>query len=447
MSMKRQKIVIMGAAGRDFHNFNMVFRDSSYYEVTAFTAAQIPFIDRRTYPPELAGPLYPEGIPIYPEENLEMLIRNHGVEQVVFSYSDVSHEYVMHKASICLALGADFLLLGPDKTMLDSKLPVISVCAVRTGCGKSGITRYVLKVLKDRGLTPAAIRHPMPYCDLLKGRVQRFATMEDLDTQSCTIEEREEFEPLINAGAVAYAGVDYEAVLKEAEKTAEVIVWDGGNNDLPFIRPGLEIVVLDPHRPGHELSYHPGETNLRRADIAVINKVDTAEKEKIKEVEEHIKMVNPSAIITYTASRIIVEGGGRIAGKKVLVVEDGPTLTHGGMTFGAGLIAARNYSAAEVIDPRPYAKGSLRDTFARYPGLHNVLPAMGYAPQQREELRQTIESIPCDLVLIATPTDLGRLLGLTKESVRVGYEIEELEGRELRGCVEGFADSQFLAYG
>jgi predicted GTPase len=444
--MKRQKVLIMGAAGRDFHNFNMVFKDNPYYEVAAFTAAQIPFIERRTYPHELAGYLYPEGIPIYPEEELENLIVMRGVQQVIFAYSDVSHEYVMHKASLCLSLGADFVFLGPEKTMLTSKRPVVSVCAVRTGCGKSGVTRYVLRLLKERGLMPAAVRHPMPYCDLLKGRAQRFRTMEDLDAWNCTLEEREEFEPLINMGAVAYAGVDYEMVLKDAEKEADVIVWDGGNNDMPFIRPGLEIVVLDPHRPGHELLFHPGEANLRSADIAVINKVDTAEKENIRIVEDHVRMVNPGAIIAHTASRIIVAEAGKIEGRKVLVVEDGPTLTHGGMSYGAGFIAAKKYSAREIVDPRPYAEGSIKETFKRYPHVSNVLPATGYAPEQIGELKETIERVPCDLVIVATPIDLRGLLGLSRDSVHVGYEIEETEGMELKGSIEGFVDSQFHAY-
>ena len=444
--MKRQKILIMGAAGRDFHNFNMVYRNNPSYEVVAFTAAQIPFIERRTYPHELAGYLYPSGIPIHPEEELETLIGGHGIEQVIFAYSDVSHEYVMHKASLCLSLGADFVLLGPEKTMLTPERPVISVCAVRTGCGKSGMTRYVLGILKGKGLTPAAIRHPMPYCDLLKGRAQRFRTMEDLDAWNCTIEEREEFEPLINAGVTAYAGVDYEMVLRDAEKEADVIVWDGGNNDMPFIRPGLEVVVLDPHRPGHELLYHPGETNLRRADIAVINKVDSAEIEKVRLVADHVRMVNPGAIITYTASRITVDAAGKIADKRVLVIEDGPTLTHGGMTYGAGYLAAEKYFAREIVDPRPYAKGSIKETFERYPQMKNILPAMGYAPEQMQELRETIESVPCDIVVVATPIDLRRLLGLNRDSVHVGYEIEEMDGKELKGSIEGFVDSQFHEY-
>jgi len=442
--MKRQKLIIMGAAGRDFHNFNMVYRNDPSYEVKAFTATQIPFIEERIYPRELAGPLYPDGIPIYSEEKLDALISKYDVEQVVFAYSDVSHEYVMHKASLCLSIGADFLLLGPGKTMLESRRPVISVCAVRTGSGKSGISRYIVKILHNKGLVPVAIRHPMPYCELNRGAVQRFINMKDLDIESCTIEEREEFEPLIEAGVAVYSGVDYERVVKNAEEEGEIIVWDGGNNDLPFIRADIEIVVLDPHRPGHELSYHPGETNLRRADIAVINKVDTADKEKISAVERNIRTVNPDAIMIHTTSRIIPDAPpGAIKGKKVLVIEDGPTLTHGGMTYGAGFLAATQFGASEIVDPRPYATGSIKDAFERYPQLGKLLPAMGYAQSQIRELREIIEKTPCDIVLIATPIDLARLLGLKKETVRIRYEIEEVAGLELKGCIEGFIDSHF----
>jgi len=442
--MKRQRVIIMGAAGRDFHDFNMVYRNSREHEVIAFTAAQIPFIERRIYPPELAGPLYPQGIPIFPEEELEVLITTHGVEQVVFAYSDVSHEYVMHRASLCLARGADFVLLGPESTMLRSARPLISVCAVRTGCGKSGVTRYILRILRDRGRRPVAIRHPMPYCDLLGERVQRFASREDLRISSCTIEEREEFEPLVEVGVPVYAGVDYEEVLRKAEGEADILVWDGGNNDLPFIRPDLELVVLDPHRPGHELAYHPGEANLRRADVAVINKVDTADREGIELVERNIKSVNPQAVIVHTASRITAQTSERIRGQRVLVIEDGPTLTHGGMRYGAGVLAARKWGAAEIVDPRPFAVGSIRDAFSRFPHLQNLLPAMGYAPKQMEELRETIDAVPCDLVLVATPVNLMELLDLRKETVRVTYEIEETaEDQGLKGCIEGFLERVF----
>jgi predicted GTPase len=439
--MKRRRVIIMGAAGRDFHDFNMVYRKSPEHEVVAFTAAQIPFIERRIYPPELAGTLYPQGIPIFPEESLEELITTHGVGQVVFAYSDVPHEYVMHRASLCLARGADFVILGPESTMLESSRPLISVCAVRTGCGKSGVTRYILRVLRDRGRKPVAIRHPMPYCDLLRERVQRFASAEDLRTSSCTIEEREEFEPLVEAGVPVYAGVDYEAVLRRAEGEAEILVWDGGNNDLPFIRPDLELVVLDPHRPGHELAYHPGEANLRRAGVAIVNKVDTAQRDAIEQVERNIRTVNPRAAIVRTASQITVPAPERIRGQRVLVVEDGPTLTHGGMAYGAGVLAARKWGASEIVDPRPFARGSIREVLGRYPHLQNLLPAIGYAPHQMEELKETIEAVPCDLVLVATPVDLMRLLDLRKEAVRVTYEIEEVgEGEGLKSCIESFLD-------
>ncbi len=431
----------MGAAGRDFHNFNMVFRNDPQYEVTAFTAAQIPFIERRIYPAGLAGPLYPEGIPIYPEEKLEELITRNKVEQVVFAYSDVTHEYVMHRASLCLALGADYLLLGPGKTMLKSRRPVISVSAVRTGCGKSGVTRYVLGILRSRGMKAVAIRHPMPYCDLTKSSVQRFATDDDLERYSCTIEEREEYEPIIGSGGIVYSGVDYEKILMQAEEESEIIVWDGGNNDVPFLQPGLEIVVFDPHRAGHETAYHPGETNLRRADVAVINKIDTAGREKIEAVEANIRGVNPTALIVHTASRIIADDPLAIKGKKVLVVEDGPTLTHGGMSFGAGLVAAAKLGAGDVIDPRPYAAGSLKAVYEKYPQIGPLLPAMGYAPEQIGELKRTIEGTPCDCVLIATPIDMRGLLDLSKDVVRINYEIEETDGKELKGCIEGFVDS------
>lgn len=428
----------MGAAGRDFHNFNTVYRENPEYEVVAFTATQIPFIEERTYPPELAGSHYPAGIPVYSETDLEMLIRKHRVDQVVFAYSDVSHEYVMHRASLCLSLGADFVLLGPEKTMFDSIRPVISVCAARTGCGKSGITRYIVGVLKGKGNKPVVIRHPMPYHDLLLSRSQRFEKTEDLEAYNCTIEEREEIEPLMHAGVVVYSGVDYGEILKRAEEEAEIIIWDGGNNDLPFIRPNLEIVVLDPHRCGQEASYHPGETNLRRADIAVINKVDTASPAGIEKVEKNIKSLNPGAKIVHTASPISVDYPEMIRGRKVLVVEDGPTLTHGGMSYGAGVIAARKFGAGKILDPRPYAKGSIRETFRQYPHMDNLLPAMGYSAEQISELKNTIEETPCDLVLIATPIDLSRFLGLKKDTLRVRYEIEEVEGLRLKGYIEEF---------
>jgi predicted GTPase len=436
--MKRQRVIIMGAAGRDFHNFNMVYRGDPDFEVVAFTVTQIPMIGERLYPPELAGPLYPRGIPIRPEEELPALITRFRVEQVAFSYSDVSHEYVMHKASLCMALGADFILLGPGKTMIESSRRVISVCAVRTGAGKSGVTRYIAGVLTGKGMRPVAIRHPMPYSDLLKSRVQRYGSMSDVRACGCTIEEREEYEPLVGAGVVVYAGVDYKAIVEQAEKEADVLLWDGGNNDLPFIRPDLEVVVLDPLRAGHELSYHPGEANLRRADLAVINKVNTAGREAIAKVEENIRKLNTKARIIHTASRVRVDAPDRIRGRRVLVVEDGPTLTHGGMAYGAGVIAARDFGAAELIDPRPYARGSIGETFQEYPHIGRLLPAMGYSDLQMRELKETIESTPCELVLIATPVDLQGLLELKKEAVRVTYEIEERSGAPLKTAIEEF---------
>ncbi len=438
MTEEKQRVLIMGAAGRDFHNFNMVYRDRTDYEVIAFTAAQIPSIGGRLYPPELAGPLYPEGIPIRPEEELADLVREQRVGQVVFAYSDVSHAYVMHKASQCLALGADFILLGPGRTMLTSSRPVISVCAVRTGAGKSGVTRYLAVILKGLGKSPVVLRHPMPYLDLKKGRLQRFASMADARACDCTIEELEEFEPLVNAGIVVYEGVDYAEVVRTAEEEADILLWDGGNNDLPFLRPDLEIVVLDPHRAGHELSYYPGEANLKRAEIAVINKVDTAAPEAVLKVEESIRIANPRAKIVHTASPITLDNPERLRGKRVLVVEDGPTLTHGGMSYGAGVLAAREAGVAEFADPRPYARGSLRDTFRDFPHLGKVLPAMGYSERQMVELKETIEATPCDAVVIGTPADLARLLALRKPSVRAAYAIEEPGEKLLKQALEEF---------
>jgi predicted GTPase len=416
----------MGAAGRDFHNFNMVFRDDPGSQVVAFTAAQIPNIEGRRYPPELAGPRYPQGIPIHPEAELEHLIRELRPHQVVLAYSDLSHEAVMHRASRVLAAGPDFRLIGPDASMLESRVPVVSVCAVRTGSGKSQTTRRVIRILRDKGRKVVAVRHPMPYGEIARQRVQRFATMEDLDRHRCTIEEREEYEPHIASGCVVYAGVDYGAILAEAEREAEVIVWDGGNNDLPFYRPRLEIVVADPHRPGHEVSYHPGEANLRRAHVVVINKVDTAAAEGIATVRRSIREANPRAMVVEAASPIAVDEPAAVAGQRVLAVEDGPTLTHGGMGYGAGVLAARQHGAAEVVDPRPFAVGSLRDTFAAYPGIGPLLPAMGYGDQQVKDLEATIEATPADVVLVATPVDLRRIIRITKPALRVRYELEEV---------------------
>ncbi len=421
----RIKIVIMGAAGRDFHNFNAYFRDNKEYEVVAFTATQIPGIEKRMYPPELAGPNYPEGVPIYSEEKLPELIREHKVDQVVFAYSDVSHEYVMHKASIVLASGADFRLMGPSATMLKANVPVVSVCAVRTGSGKSQTSRTVCRILKKMGHKVVVVRHPMPYGDLRKQVCQRFSSMEDLDRYECTIEEREDYEPHIANGFVVYAGVDYEKIAREAEKEADIIVWDGGNNDMPFYTSDLHIVVTDPHRPGHELIYHPGEANLRMANVVVINKVETADPNNIEIVRKNIKAVNPGATIVKTASAITVDSPELIREKKVLVVEDGPTLTHGGMAYGAGTIIAKKLGAS-VVDPRPYAVGSIRDVFVKYSHIRALLPAVGYGKEQIRELEETINATPCDAVVIGTPIDLRQALRLNKPAVRVRYELQEV---------------------
>jgi len=423
--MGARKVIILGAAGRDFHNFNCVFRDDPGHKVVAFTATQIPDIAGRRYPPELAGSLYPEGIPIVAEEDFERRVRDEGIDEVVFAYSDVSHEHVMHLASRAIAAGADYRILGADATMLASRVPVVSVCAVRTGSGKSQTTRRVAKVLQDRGLRVAAIRHPMPYGDLVKQRVQRFATVEDLDLHDCTIEEREEYEPHITSGIVVYAGVDYADILAAAEKEADVILWDGGNNDLPFYRSDPEIVVVDPHRPGHELRYFPGEANLRRADVVVINKVSTAPEKGLEVVRENIAKLNPGATVIEADSPITVSEPEAIAGKRVLVVEDGPTLTHGGMAYGAGAVAARQHGAAELVDPRPYAVGTIAETFKKYPQTEYVLPAMGYGDEQIRELEATIRATPCDLVVIGTPVDLRRLVKIDKPTVRVTYDLVE----------------------
>ena len=438
--MKRKRIVIMGAAGRDFHNFNVCFRDDPSVEVVAFTAAQIPFIERRTFPPELSGPLYPAGIEIHPEEELPGLIKALGVDEVVFSYSDVSHEYVMHRASMCTALGADFTLLGAERTMLEAKRPVVTVCAVRTGCGKSAVTRFVAKKIKEAGRIPVALRHPMPYGELSKKRLQRFASLKEIKDAGCTMEEMEEFEPLVSAGVVVYAGVDYRAILEEAEKEADVIVWDGGNNDLPFIKPDLELVVADPLRPGHELAYYPGEANLRRADCLVVNKANSAEEKDISTVIENARRVNPDCLVVRTASVIKVEGD--IAGKRVLVIEDGPTLTHGGMTYGAGSMAAASHGA-EAVDPRPYAVGSVRETLDRFPELKNLLPAVGYSKEQIKELEETVNSTPCDLVLVATPVNLKEVMEIKKPAIRVSYEVEDMEEPGLSGVIKEFIERSF----
>ncbi len=433
----KRRIIIMGAAGRDFHNFNLCFRDDPSVEVVAFTATQIPFIHERRYPPELAGPRYPEGIPIHPEDELPEIIRRYRADTVVFAYSDVSHEYVMHRASLVTAAGADFMILGADRTMLDSTRPVVSVCAVRTGCGKSAVSRFIAGVIKECGKRPVAIRHPMPYGDLVRQRVQRFASVGEMKEAGCTIEEMEEYEHLVKSGVVVYAGVDYAEVLKRAEEEADIIIWDGGNNDLPFIRPSLEVVVVDPMRPGHETSYYPGEANLRRAGCIVINKVNNARAADIEAVRTNVRTVNPTARVVETSSEVTVEDQDAVKGRNVLVIEDGPTLTHGGMTFGAGTIAARACGAV-AVDPAPYAVGSIRETLRRYPALENLLPATGYSPSQIKELEETINATPAEVVLVATPVDLSDIVHINKPFVRVRYEVKDVSAPGLRGVVEDF---------
>jgi len=420
------KTLIMGAAGRDFHNFNVFFRDNKDYQVVAFTATQIPNIEGRRYPAELAGSLYPEGIPIYPESDLLDLIKKHQVEQVIFAYSDVPHEVVMHKASTVNAAGADFRLMGTKTTQVKSTKPVISICAIRTGCGKSQTTRRVSQVLRGMGYKVAAIRHPMPYGDLVKQRVQRFATYADLDKHECTIEEREEYEPHIDNGVIVYAGVDYEAILRQAEQEVDIILWDGGNNDFPFYVPDLQIVVLDPHRPGHEMAYHPGETNTRLADVFVINKVDTANPDAIIAVRSAAYAVNPKAIFIEGASPLFVDNPDAIRGKRVLVGEDGPTLTHGEMQYGAGWVAARRFGAAEIVDPRPFAVGTIAATYQKYSKTGPILPAMGYGDEQVHDLEKTINGADVDLVVSATPIDLTRIIRINKPIQRVRYELQEI---------------------
>ena len=431
-----KKVVIMGAAGRDFHNFNTFFRDNNDYQVVAFTATQIPNIEGRQYPRGLAGSNYPDGIDIYSEEELPFIIEREGVDYVVFAYSDVSYMDVMHKASLVLSKGADFWLMGPDSTMIRSSVPVIAVTAVRTGVGKSQTTRKITQIMKDRGKRVVVIRHPMPYGDLMKQRVQRFETLEDLDRHETTIEEREEYEPHIDRGFVVYAGVDYGAILEEAEKEADVILWDGGNNDLPFYYPDLLITLADPHRPGHEARFYPGEANVRMADVIVLNKVDTAKPEDVNAVERSVKELNPRARIIRAASPLTLENPQAIRGKRVLVVEDGPTLTHGGMTYGAGVIAAKQHGAAELVDPGPYAVGSIKETLAKYPGLEPLIPAMGYGREQMAELEETIDKTPADVVIIGTPIDLRRVISLRKPALRVSYEIEEMTRPNLEEVIE-----------
>jgi predicted GTPase len=420
------KTLIMGAAGRDFHNFNVFFRDNKDYEVVAFTATQIPNIDGRKYPAELAGTLYPKGIPIYPESDLVKLIKENQVDQVVFAYSDVPHEYVMHKASTVLAAGADFRLMGTRLTQIKSVKPVVSICAVRTGSGKSQTTRRVSQILKGMGYRVAAIRHPMPYGDLVKQKVQRFATYADLDKNECTIEEREEYEPHIDNGVIVYAGVDYEAILRQAEKEVDIVLWDGGNNDFPFYVSDLQIVVADPHRPGHEYIYHPGETNVRAADVFVINKVDTANTESVMKVRNTLHELNPEAQIIEAASPLFVDNPDSIRGKRVLVIEDGPTLTHGGMAYGAGWVAARRFGASEIVDPRPFAVGSILETYRKYPSTGPILPAMGYGDEMVKDLENTINRADVDMVVSGTPIDLTRIIKVNKPMQRVRYELQEI---------------------
>ncbi len=434
----KTRIVIMGAAGRDFHNFNVLYRNNPEFEVVAFTATQIPNISGRKYPAELAGELYPDGIPIFDEKELSQLIQKYNIHQVVFSYSDVSHEYVMHLACQVLAAGAHFQLVNPIATMLPSQKPVVSVCAVRTGSGKSQTTRKVADVLKNAGRHVCVIRHPMPYGDLTAQRVQRFASMADLDRHNCTIEEREEYEPHINRGVTVYAGVDYQAILNEAEKEADIIVWDGGNNDTPFYKSNLEIVVADPHRPGHELTYYPGEVNFRRANVIVINKIDTASFENINKVRMNIRRVNPGAVVIDAASPIFVESPETIYDKRVLVIEDGPTLTHGEMKYGAGIMAAYKFAAKEIVDPRKYAVDTIAETYRTYPEIGTLLPAMGYGKKQMKDLEDTINRADVDVVIIATPIDLRRLVNLNKPAVRVLYELQTIGSPSIEDVLKPF---------
>lgn len=444
MQNQKKNVIIMGAAGRDFHNFNTYFRDNEMYDVVAFTAAQIPDIDGRKYPSELAGRLYPQGIPIYAESEVEKLIKDLKVDICVFSYSDVTYNKVMGISAIVNAAGADFMLLGPAQTQIKSTKPVIAVCAVRTGCGKSQTSRKVIEVLMEKGLKVVAIRHPMPYGNLVEQKVQRFATVDDLKKHKCTIEEMEEYEPHVVRGNVIYAGVDYEAILREAEKEADVVIWDGGNNDFSFYVPDLMITVVDPHRPGNELSYYPGEVTLRVADVVVINKMDSASPENIQIVRENIEKVNPTAVVIDAASPLTVHHPELIKGKRVLVVEDGPTLTHGEMKLGAGTVAARKYGAKEMVDPRPFVIGKLAETFETYPNIGLLLPAMGYGEQQIADLEKTINNTDCDTVVIATPIDLQRIVKINKPSTKVDYDLEEIGRPKLSDVLGDFVKKHNL---
>ena len=434
--MKKRKTIIMGAAGRDFHNFNVSFKDNEDYEVVAFTATQIPNIDDRKYPSELAGRLYPDGIPIYDEKELTKLIKDHRIDEVVFSYSDVSHEYVMHKTSEVQAAGANFIILGAGQTMLKSKVPVIAVCAVRTGCGKSAATRRMCQIVKEAGKKVVVIRHPMPYGELVRQKVQRFETYEDLTLHDCTIEEMEEYEPHIEQGTIVYAGVDYEAILRKAEDEADIIIWDGGNNDLPFYKPDVHITLVDPHRPGHEVTFYPGETNLILADIVIISKEEFADAENIIKVKDSIKKTNPGASVIDASLHITVENPERIKGRRVLAVEDGPTVTHGGMTYGAAVMAAREYGASILVDPRLFAVRSIKETFNKYPDINNLLPAMGYDRKQILELEETINQTDCDIVITGTPIDLGKIIRINKPIVRAKYELQELSKPGLSDIIQ-----------
>lgn len=429
---KKHRIIIMGAAGRDFHNFNTLYRENAEVEVVAFTATQIPDIEGRKYPASLAGKLYPKGIPIHDESELLTLIDKHSIDEVVFSYSDVPYQYVMEKAAYVMAAGARFSMEGGGPTMIESKKPVVAVCAIRTGCGKSQTTRKVAAELQALGKKVVAVRHPMPYGDIAKQACQRFASLADLDRHKCTIEEREEYEPHINNGVVVYAGVDYEMILRQAEKEADVVLWDGGNNDMPFYKPDMLITVVDPHRPGHELTYYPGQNNLLMADVVVINKIDSADPEGIAEVRNNIREYNPDAVVVEAASPITVDKPELIRGKKVLVVEDGPTLTHGEMEYGAGVVAASRYGASELVDPRPYTVKSITETFEKYPGIGVLLPAMGYGDKQVKDLETTINRTKCDLVIVATPIDLTRILKIRKPAVRVFYNLQEIGTPDLK---------------
>ena len=434
----QKRIIIMGAAGRDFHNFNVRFRNNRDYEVVGFTAAQIPGIQCRIYPPEVAGEAYPSGIPVYPEEELPDLIRKFKIDQVFFAYSDVSNQEVMHKASMVLTCGADFSFMGLKSTMLKAKVPVISVCAVRTGAGKSQTSRQLIKILKEKGQRVVVVRHPMPYGDLKRQIVQRFASRQDLDKCKCTIEEREEYEPHVDMGSVVYAGVEYERILREAEKEADIIVWDGGNNDVPFFKPNLHVVVADPHRAGDELTYYPSEINLRLANVVIVNKVDTAEPAKVEQVKANVKSINPRALVLDAASPITVEKPELVKNKRVLVIEDGPTMTHGNMPFGAATIAAKKFGAKEIVDPRPYAVGSIKEIYGQYPHLGKVLPAVGYSEKQMAELKDTIDATPCDVIIVGTPVDLRRIIRLNKPAVRVKYELQVLGPICLEEIVDSF---------